>query len=180
MRRNFLFALITISGLALSATSTQGASIIGGSPSGGQPFPEASSGFVPKLVHDVDSNRLWSAILSALAANSIAIAVSSKEAGQLTTEYIPGQVTSYGPFGLAGVGTSRYRYSFFVIGEGTQTRLNMKVGFESSLSGASGATGFRDIGDRNPQIVEALRNWMYEQIRCGEERITARRRAALG
>lgn len=139
---------------------------IEGTPAGGRQFPEPTPGFSPKVTYAADPNRVWAATMSALTANNIAIASSSREAGQITTEYVPGQITSYGPGGLGGTGDSRYKYNFFIVPAGTQTRLNIRAVLESSLTGGStnATTGFRDLSDQNPRIVDMLQNWMYEQV----------------
>ena len=160
MRVKF-YALLAASVLSLSIGS---AHAIEGRTSGGKPFPEASAGFVPKQTYDVDANQLWGAMLSALSGNSIAIASAVKDAGQLTTDYIEGQQTTY-LGGLGGYSVSRYKYTFFVVPEGAQTRLNIKAILESSHSGfRTSTTGFRDLSGQNPKVIEVLTNWMYQQI----------------
>ncbi len=135
---------------------------------GGQDFPQASAGFQPRLTYETNTDRAWTAVVAALNANKIGVASSSREAGQITTDYIAGAEELYG-LGLAGGGTSRYRYRVFISRQGkARTAINIDCMLENSNIGGLGRGGssgaFTDVSADNKEITGKLRDWLYQQI----------------
>jgi uncharacterized lipoprotein len=135
--------------------------VLSGCVMGGQAFPEASPGFIPKLTYTVSNEAAWNAVIAALNANSITITSASKPTGQITTDYITGP----SQFVVVSTDNVRYKYTIFVSPQGKgRTAIRVTCALEIQETGENSTTPFHDVGGENAEKTTALRNWLYEQI----------------
>jgi hypothetical protein len=122
----------------------------------GPQMPTASANFTPKGTYPLSFDEAWSKVIASLGANGIPIAASSKETGQITSDYIAGSTT----VGLMNT-SSRYKYTLFLARAGAHsTTINITATLESgSVNG-----GFHDVSAFNREMVAGLRNALYEKL----------------
>jgi hypothetical protein len=154
--------------IAISIATATALGLAGCMQVGGQDFPQATAGFQPKGTYETNIDGAWNAVVAALNANKIGVASSSRETGQITTDYIAGAAEIYG-LGLVGGGNSRYRYRIFIARQGkSHTAVTIDCMLENSMTGGIGSGGgsgsFHDVSADNPKLVSNLRNWLYQQI----------------
>ena len=131
-------------------------------PAGSAKFPKASDGFQPKRTYNISYDKIWDIINRVFEENRIILISADKSSGRITTDYIQGVSTFYG---LGGVGNSRYRYNLSISQErDSKVKLIILAKLESSLSGSTGSTPFRDVSQQNMQTIKKLENWLYEKI----------------
>jgi hypothetical protein len=145
----------------------------GGAPAQVLPSP-ANASFVPKATYGVGFDKAWGAVIAAINANSIQIASTVKDAGQINTEYMAGP-TEEGSF-FTGPLVSRYKFAVTVIPVTKgQTQFNVKPTLQARrLAGSAGKimSGNNALSDvewidataANPNEIEGMRKWFYEQI----------------
>lgn len=122
----------------------------------GPDTPKADPGFVPKITYDMNYDTAWARVIAALGTNSIPIASSSRETGQIVTDYIGGSTN----IGLANA-NSRYKYTIFLLrASPNRTTINITAVLESGSNGL----GFHDVSAFNTERVTNLRNALYEKI----------------
>jgi hypothetical protein len=133
-------------------------------PAGSVKFPKASDGFQPKRTYNISYNKIWDVTNRVLEENRIILISADKSSGRITTDYIQGVSTVYGAY-LGGVGNSRYKYNLRISREkGSKVKLIIIAKLESSLTGTTGTTPFRDVSQQNMETVKKLENWLYEKI----------------
>lgn len=142
-------------------------------------FPQPSQGFGPRLVYDTDIEKAWQAVNRALDSNRIPVLSADKASGRVQTDYIQGASAIYAG-GLGGVGESRYSYNIRIVAEDpSKVRITVLAKLEQTLSGAAGATPYRDLTAQNRPLVTALEDWLYEQIEQRVETLAAESIAPL-
>jgi uncharacterized lipoprotein len=128
----------------------------------GKDIPRPSNNFVPKVTYGVDYDTAWTKLVTVLGNNGIPIASSSKENGQISTGYVEGPQTIFGPF--IAVTASRYKYNVFLSKAAPrQTTVSISPIVEASTTGKS-STPFNDVSSQNTQLVSNLKNWLYEKF----------------
>lgn len=122
----------------------------------GPKMPSAMANFVPQQTYPLSFDGAWSRVISSLSQHGIPIASSSKETGQIATDYIPGSTT----VGFMNT-SSRYKYTLFLFRSGgSSTTINISVTLESgSVDG-----GFHDVSAFNTVLVAGLRNALYQKL----------------
>ena len=131
---------------------------------GGKDFPQATAGFTPKTVYTASVDRAWAATITTLNANSIGVVSTSKETGQITTDYVTGPDELIG-LGIISGNHTRYRYTIFISPRGNgHTAINISPVLEVSQTAQNGTTPFHDVSANNAETVAKLRMWLYEQI----------------
>jgi hypothetical protein len=140
----------------------------------GGEFPRASAGFTPKKVYQVEASKAWKAAVDAINLNGLAIASANRDANQIGTVGKAGPSEGGGLF--SGKLVTQYRYVITFVGVSPKaTQINvtpvlearrLAAGLGKALSGNNAVSDVNwiDATADNPQDVEQLRNWMYEQI----------------
>ncbi len=130
-------------------------------------FPEASKGFEPKKVYNIDFDRAWKTVMTVLDQNKVMILSSDKGSKRIMTDYITGAPVSQGPGGIFGVIMTRYKYQILFRNDKGATRIDINCKLESramSSNGGGGASDWHDISTPNKAMIDNLENWLYEQI----------------
>lgn len=131
---------------------------------GGKDFPQATAGFTPKAVYAQPADKASAATIAALNANNIPIASTSKDTGQITTDYVEGPAQLIG-LGIISGDHTRYRFTIFIAGQNHgRTAINISPSLEVSQTAQNGTTPFHDVSSGNAETIAKLRTWLYEQI----------------
>jgi hypothetical protein len=133
-------------------------------PAGKTKYPEPTAGFAPKVTYALPVDKLWDATLSALERNRITVASTDKASGTLQTDYSAGQSYLIGG-GFIAAQSTRYKYNLAARTQADgATKLTVICKVESTMKGESGASQWTDVSGQNPELIQRLETWLYEQI----------------
>jgi hypothetical protein len=139
----------------------------------GPALPEPSQTFTPRLIYKLSRDKAFDVVIKTLNANQIAIVRASKELGQITTDYIQGPSGSREMILETTTQQVRYKFNIFLTEiDKNSTKINVNPLLESSEvvdtwdvdSQTHTQYRYSDVTAKNPQVVNRLRNWLYEKI----------------
>ena len=141
-----------------------GAMLVGCISVGNKTVPKATADFTPKQVYAVSYDKLWDAIMNALAKNRIAAVTATKESGIIQTDYTDGPSTLI-MGGLAGAQSTRYKYDISLRNQTAGgIKLNIICKVESTINSGHGSSQWSDVSGQNAKLVKQMEDWLYEQI----------------
>lgn len=127
-------------------------------------FPEPSANYVPQASYAVSYDKLWDAAMNALDKNQIAVVSSDKSSGIIQTDYIGGPSRLIG-LGFGGAQSTRYKYNITIRTQSDGTsKLNVICKIESTITGMSTSSQWKDVSADNAALAAKLGNWLREQI----------------